>query len=182
MKQADKVDELLEVLDENGVSTGRLEKREVVHNNLLFHNEIALWIIDKENREVLVQRRSPNKKSNPNKIALCAGHVVGRETIYEALAKEAYEEIGIDVSNYNVHKICIIKRTESNNYCYSHHFYILDRIPIESMKIQEEELSEVFYMDYEKLKNMIKNSDSEVGIHWSDGIAKVFENLDKVLH
>ena len=65
MLVADKNDELLEVLDENGNSTGKFEKREVVHENKLFHNEIALWIIDKQNKKVLLQRRSPNKKSNP---------------------------------------------------------------------------------------------------------------------
>ena len=64
---ADKNDELLEIVDENGEPTGRFEKREIVHGNQLFHNEIALWIIDKENRQVLVQRRSKYKKQNPNK-------------------------------------------------------------------------------------------------------------------
>ena len=41
---SDKEDELLQVLDENGNPTGRFEKREIVHVNKLFHNEVALWI------------------------------------------------------------------------------------------------------------------------------------------
>ena len=94
---ADKDDELLQLLDENGNPTGRFEKREIVHGNKLFHNEVALWIIDKENKKVLLQRRSPNKKQNPNKLALCAGHVVGNETIDEALEKESNEELGLDI-------------------------------------------------------------------------------------
>ena len=51
---ADKDNELLQVLDENGNPTGRFEKREIVHVNKLFHNEVALWIIDKENKKVLL--------------------------------------------------------------------------------------------------------------------------------
>lgn len=43
MKVADK-EELLKVLDKNNKETGKLEKRSVVHNQKLFHNEVALWI------------------------------------------------------------------------------------------------------------------------------------------
>ena len=53
---ADKDDELLRVLDENGNPTGRFEKREIVHVNKLFHNEVALWIIDKENKKGIKKR------------------------------------------------------------------------------------------------------------------------------
>lgn len=122
-KVADK-EELLKVVDENDNYTGNMEKRSIIHKEKLFHNEVALWIIDNENKKVLLQRRSPNKKQNPNKLALCAGHVVGDETIDEALRKEAQEEIGINIDNYDVKKLTTIKRTEPQNYCFSHHFYI----------------------------------------------------------
>ena len=178
---ADKDEELLEIVDENGLSTGKLEKREHVHRNQMFHNEIALWVIDKDKKEVLVQRRSKFKKQNPNKIALCAGHVVGGETILEALQKEAQEEIGVDVTKYQIIQILKVKRMEKNNYCFSSHFAILDRIPINNMKIQQEELSEVFYIDYEKLKQMVKNADPEVAIQWSDEVEKLFNELDKII-
>ena len=121
MKVADKDDELLEIVDENGNSTGKFEKRAIVHSSKLFHNEIALWIIDKENKQVLVQRRSKFKKQNPNKIGLCAGHVVAGETIMEALEKEAQEEIGINIKDFDLKQILRVKRQEKNNYCFSFH-------------------------------------------------------------
>lgn len=182
MKVADKNEELLEVVDENGVSTGRFEKREIVHDTQLFHNEIALWIIDKENMKVLVQRRSKYKKQNPNKLALCAGHVVAGETILEALEKEAQEEIGININNFKVKEVLKIKRQEKRNHCFSYHFAIIESIPIESYKIQEEELSEVFYMDYETLKEKIKCADPEVAIVWSAEVEKLFNELDKIVY
>ena len=182
MKVADKNDELLEIVDENGNSVGKYEKRGIVHNNELFHNEIALWIIDKDNKQVLVQRRSKYKKQNPNKLALCAGHVVAGETIFEALKKEAQEEIGIDINDFDLKQVMRVKRQEKNNYCFSYHFAILEKIPIENFKIQEEELSEVFYMDYEKLKEMIKNLHTEVAIFWSDEVKLLFDELDKIIY
>ena len=74
-KVADK-EELLKVYDENHNFTGKYEKRSIVHEKQLFHDEVALWIIN-SNKEVLLQKRNPNKKINPNKYALCAGHVGG---------------------------------------------------------------------------------------------------------
>ena len=178
---ADKDDELLRVLDENGNPTGRFEKREIVHGNKLFHNEVALWIIDRENKKVLLQRRSPNKKQNPNKLALCTGHVVGNETIYEALEKEAKEELGLDIKNFKVKELITIKRTEPRNHCFSHHYYICKTIPIETFTIQKEELSEVLYMDYEHLKQLVKQNSDEVVFKW-EFYEPVFNKLDEVIN
>lgn len=178
---ADKDDELLRVLDENGNPTGRFEKREIVHVNKLFHNEVALWIIDKENKKVLLQRRSPNKKQNPNKLALCAGHVVGDETIDEALEKEANEELGLDIKNFKVKELITIKRTEPRNHCFSHHYYICKTIPIETFTIQKEELSEVLYMDYEHLKQLVKQNSDEVVFKW-EFYEPVFNKLDEIIN
>ena len=177
---ADKDNELLQVLDENGNPTGRFEKREIVQVNKLFHNEVALWIIDKENKKVLLQRRSPNKNQNPNKLALCAGHVVGNETIDEALEKEAKEELGIDIKDCNVKKLITIKRTVPRNHCFIHHYYISKAIPIENITIQKEELSEVLYMDYEHLKSLVKQNRDEVVFKWDD-YKPVFNKLDEII-
>ena len=58
---ADNDSELLQVLTEDGKPTGRFEKREIVHRNRLFHNEVALWIIDKENNSLNnLELRCPN--------------------------------------------------------------------------------------------------------------------------
>ncbi len=181
MLTADKDCELLEILDESGKSTGSFEKRELIHKNKLFHNEVALWIIDKKNKTILLQRRSPNKKQNPNKLALCAGHVVKGENVLTALKKEAQEELGINIKNYNVNYLTTIKRTEPSNRCFSHHYYILESIPIAKFKIQKEELSEVLYLNYDKLKQMVKDGSNEVVFNWNDEYKRLFSLLDKII-
>lgn len=178
---ADKDDELLQVLDENGKPTGRFEKREIVHGNKLYHNEVALWIIDKENKRVLLQRRSPNKKQNPNKLAICAGHVVGNETIIEALKKEAKEELGLDIKDCDVNKLLTIKRASPRNHCFIHHYYICKAIPIENITIQKEELSEVLYMDYEHLKQLAQQNSDGIAFKW-EVYEPVFNKLDEIIN
>lgn len=177
-KVADK-EEMLMVLNEDGTSTGRLEKRSVVHRDELWHNEVAIWVLDTEHGKVLLQRRSPNKKQNPNKLALCAGHVVGTDNIEDTLRAEFFEELGLDISNYEVNKLTVLKREMSNNNNFSHSFYIEKFIPLNEMKIQEEELSEVLYMDYDELKKLVKKNDDSVVFKWQT-YENIFEMLDKI--
>ena len=177
-KVADK-EELLLVLDEDGNSTGKLEFRSVVHDKGLFHNEVAIWILDTKTKSVLVQRRSPNKRINPNKIGCCAGHVVAFDTIEDTLKNELKEEYGLNIEDYEVHPLCVIKRCEPNNNNYSHQFYILSNIPTSKIKIQEEELSEVFYIDYKTLKKMIVEGDEEVVFKY-EFYKPVLEKFDEI--
>lgn len=179
-KVADKEEYLL-VLDENGKSTGKLELRSVVHEKGLFHNEVALWILDTKTSSVLVQRRSPNKKKNPNKLGCCAGHVVAFDTIEDTLEKELNEEYGLNIKDYEVHSLCTIKICESNNNHYSHQFYIISSIPTGKIKIQEEELSEVFYIDYEILKDLIETGSDEVVFKY-ENYKQVLNEFDKIFN
>lgn len=179
-KVADK-EELIMVLDDDGNPTGKLEKRSIVHDKELLHNEIALWIIDPETNQVLLQRRSPNKRIDPNKLGICAGHVVENESIEQTLKTEAKEEIGIDINDFDVKKFLVMKRIAPNNHHITHYFYIKKYIPIENFKIQEEELSEVIYFDYEKLKGMAKSDENESVFEFEDS-KKMFEALDKIIY
>ncbi len=179
MKQLADKEELLLCLDKNGNSTGKLEKRSIVHNKQIFHNEVALWIIN--GNDVLLERRSPNKKLNPNKLALCAGHVVEHETIEEALIKEAKEELGIDLTNYIVSPLMILKRKELNNYCFSHHFYIIADIATEEFKIQLEELTEVIYKPLDWVIKQMLNNTGEIAYKWSKEYKKLFKKLKDII-
>lgn len=177
---ADK-EELLCVLDEEGNKTGKYELRSLVHKNGLFHNEVALWIIDKENKSVLIQKRSPNKIHNPNKIGLCAGHVVADDTLEETVFKEAREEIGVDLSDYKLNFLIRLKRYDQNQKCFSYHYYIFAKIDVSKVKIQKEELTDVFYIDYQKLKEKVKNNDEDISLSWKTVYNPVFEKLDKII-
>ena len=90
--------ELLDVVDENNNLTGRQEDREVVHRDSLWHREVVIWIMN-ENGEVLLQKRSATKKSNPNKWGITAGHVDAGEEPLEVAKRETLEEIGLELKD-----------------------------------------------------------------------------------
>lgn len=173
-------EEMIDIVDANGESINLSLPRSQVHKDGLFHNEIVLWVINSKNNTVLLQRRSPNKASNPNKLAVCAGHVSAGETVLEALYKEAQEEIGINLDEYNFSFLDKVKVYSPTNCCFSHHYYIDAEISLDEFVIQKEELSEVLYMDYEKLKNLAKNNDSSIVFQWKEPYINIFNKLDEL--
>ena len=89
--------ELIQIVDKNGNFTGEVMDKEEAHDKNLLHNEVAAFIINGKG-QVLLQKRSVNKRFNPNKWALCAGHVDAYESLESAILREIKEEIGIDVN------------------------------------------------------------------------------------
>ena len=55
--------ELIDIVDENDNLTGEIKDRDYVHNNNLYHRHVSCFILNKDG-EVLLQRRSINKKKN----------------------------------------------------------------------------------------------------------------------
>ena len=69
--------------------------REETHRKGYWHRTVHLWLHDPE-QGLLWQKRSSNKDTNPDFWDLSiAGHVSAGESLEEALAKEAYEEVGL---------------------------------------------------------------------------------------
>ena len=95
--------ELIEIVDENGNFTGQVLDRKEAHDKNLLHNEIAVFVLNDKN-QVLLQKRSANKRFNPNKWALCAGHVEAYESLEDAAIREIKEEIGLDISKEDLHE------------------------------------------------------------------------------
>ena len=53
--------ELIDVLDENGIFTGSVVPRDKVHQKGLWHRAIIVVIVNKEN-QILLQQRSNSKE------------------------------------------------------------------------------------------------------------------------
>ncbi len=156
--------EMIDVLDEHGIKTGRVATRDEVHREGLWHRIILVALIDDRNR-VLLQQRSKEKSINPNMWDIStAGHVDAGEDALDAAIREVAEEIGIEiqpkdfdwimgynysgVSNANGERL-IIKHI--------HNGYLL-RIPeidISKLRLQEEEVQAVKLCDLAELKEMI---------------------------
>jgi len=178
--------ELIEVLDENGKKTGQILDKEIIHQNGLWHREVAVWIFNSKG-ETLVQRRALTKKMNPNKIALCAGHVPTNEDSITAIIREIKEELGIQVNPHSLQFLITEKEEKSFpngliNRIFNDVYYLIIDKDISEFTIQTEELSEIFWIDYKKFKEkkLNINPDPDIVVCNTPTDLKTFKLLDKI--
>lgn len=154
--------ELIDIVDENGNFTGEVMDKEEAHDKNLLHNEVAVFIIN-EHKQVLLQKRSANKRFNPNKWALCAGHVDTGESLENAALRELNEEVGINISINELKPFAEREFTirDSNSHI-TYFYYVKSNLNENDFVIQKEELSEVKWFDLDKVIDMIKSKDETI--------------------
>lgn len=93
--------ELFDIVDENGIPTGKTVERSRAHAEGIRHRTAHIWIVKKENNRtyVLLQKRALNKDCFPGRFdTSSAGHVkAGDEPLHSAL-RELQEELGIEAA------------------------------------------------------------------------------------
>lgn len=157
------MEELIDVLDENGNKTGKINTRKAVHEKGLFHRIVVIAIIDKEGR-VLMQQRAMEKKSNPGKWDITvAGHVSAGQNSKEAAIREVSEEIGINIKGEELEYICTFKSGGklSENYISNHinDFYIVrkENINLNDITMQTSEVQDVKLCNKNEIEKLILN-------------------------
>lgn len=154
--------ELIDIVDKNGNFTGEIMDKEEAHDKNLLHNEIAVFVINNK-KQVLLQKRSANKRFNPNKWGLCAGHVASKESLENAALRELKEEIGIDISIKDLEILSEKELTLKNSNSHITYFYYIKSDLNESdFIIQTEELSEVKWFDISEVIDMINKEDQSI--------------------
>ena len=86
--------ELLEVVNKNGVSTGRPATRKAVHEKGLWHRAIIVAIINDDNK-ILIQKRASTKEKFPGLWDLSvAGHIPFGADSMSCATVEVMEDVG----------------------------------------------------------------------------------------
>lgn len=170
--------ELIDIVDEKGNFTGEVMDKDIAHDRNLLHNEVACFVINGKG-QVLLQKRSANKRYNSNKYALCAGHVQAGEKLENAMIREIQEEIGVEVTAENLHQYQEREFSiRASNSHITYFYYLICDKDEEDFIIQEEELSEVKWFDIDEVINMLKNNDEKLG--WGVERIPLFEGIKKL--
>ena len=156
------MEELFDVLNENGEYTNKIFSREICHKEGLWHKAVVVFIISTDNKKVLLQQRSANKKLWPNLWDITAGgHVLSSEFGIDAAIRETKEEIGIDVSKNELEFIgsTISENTSSDiiNRHFNEYYIVHKDIDIKDINLQKEEVQDIKWFDKENIVNMINN-------------------------
>lgn len=175
--------ELLDIVDENGIPTGKVIDREIAHSQGILHRTSHVWLLRKKNNhvQILLQKRSSSKDSHPDCYDISsAGHIPAGIDFKESAIRELKEELGI---NADVEDLIYtgVRRIRFKDIFHNQLFidnqvsrvYVLwCDLNEEDFNIQKEELSEVKWFDFDECYEMVKYNRFEHCI--------VLEELDMV--
>ena len=173
------MEELLDVLDENGIKTGEVMPRSEVHKRGLWHRAIVVAIINEKN-EILLQQRSMTKEKNAGMWDIsAAGHIsCGQDSLsaashiscgqdsLSAATREINEEVSVNLGfnvevkefrfMYSFRKQQVFREDFIENQFYD--FFILRQqgLSKDSIKFQESEVQDIKFVTVTELNELRK--------------------------
>lgn len=158
------MEEMIDVLDENGIKTGEVLTRKEVHKLGLWHKVVAIAIIDQQNK-VLLQQRSFEKDTDAGKWDIAAaGHVSAGQHSKEAAIRETYEEIGFKIKEDDLEYLLTYNENfifDNNDNIYNEIFdcYVvkIDKIDMNKIVLQESEVADAKLVTKEEFTEMVES-------------------------
>lgn len=109
-------------------------------------------IIRNQNNEILLQRRRGTKLW-PGFLALPAGHIDEGENAYDAVIREAKEELGIDLSTNNIIDTFVVNRRNKSLLPYYDVYFEIDNYKNEIKIMEKDKCSELVWHNINNLPN-----------------------------
>lgn len=150
-------EEYLDLVDENDNVIGK-EKRSIIYENKLSnYRVINAFIVNSEGR-LWIPRRTANKKIYPSSLDMSVGgHVEAGSTYEETLAKEAMEELNVDVTKVPHKELGYFKAGELGLSSFMKVYEIRQN---EVPDFNPEDFIEYYWLTPKKLIDKIENGDS----------------------
>lgn len=153
--------ELFDILDEDGSRTGRVRERTMVHMDGDLHGTAHTWIVrerEDQGYDLLLQKRAAHKDSYPGCYDISsAGHVQAGDDFRTTALRELREELGIraeaeELEYAGVHRGYMEEMFYGRlfrDWEYSHVYVYRKPVEIHDLKLQEEEVESVMWLDLE---------------------------------
>lgn len=146
--------EIWDLIDENGNKIGKTHIRGEEIPKGFYHLGVDIWIMNSK-KEFLIQKRSLLKKSYPGIWAMTGGSALSGETSLEAIKRETFEELGIQINEENLKLVNKIKGKHTLIDVY----LLKQDIPINEINIQNEEVSDVKWASYEEIEKLVNKKE-----------------------
>ena len=190
------VQEIIDILDKDHyISTWEIKAiwttpKKKAHENWDFHQAAHIWIYN-DKWEVLIQKRAENKFPFPWKWDVSwAGHIWTWETSEEWALRELEEELWMTIKKGTLQKmfefpvdISMEKwwKTMRNDEV-NHIFALKTDLPLESFRLQMEEVADVRYIDIKELEKEVNDPElSKKYVPVEGYFPKVVAELKKIL-
>ncbi|MCI9283700.1 MAG: NUDIX domain-containing protein [Lachnospiraceae bacterium] len=160
--------ELFDVLTREGVRTGIVRERGVAHRDGSPHATSHVWAIrenDRSGYDLLLQKRSKGKDSNPGCYDIsAAGHVAAGDDYPATALRELWEELGIRTDLAKLRFVGIHRggfeqvfyEKPFRDYEISAVYIYQEPIDENELCLQQSEVEAVRWMDYRECEEMVK--------------------------
>lgn len=145
--------EIWDLLDEQGNKTERTIIKGQKIPKGYYHLGADVWIVNSEN-QILIQKRSPKKKHQPNVWAMTGGSVITGETSVQTIKREVEEELGVTLKIENVK---LIKQYKTGT-TWLDVYFVKQDIKIEDIVMEEEEVTEVKWASYKEIEQLFSSN------------------------
>lgn len=150
------MNEMIKVYDKNKNPFPDYINRKLLPIRGFYFYVINLWVVDKFGN-ILIQKRSDNKKLFPNKFECVAGMPIKNETTRQATIRELNEELSIFSKEDKLIKLHEYISSYPS-YFTKTYILIIDKIDLEKINFNINEVSEIKVVDFKTLKLMVKNN------------------------
>ncbi|WEG12012.1 NUDIX domain-containing protein [Pullulanibacillus sp. KACC 23026] len=172
------MEECFDIYTEEREWIGQATRREV-HEKGYWHQTFHCWVLHQTDQGtyLLLQLRHPTKDTHPNQLDVsCAGHLSAGETVKEGI-RELKEELGLEVAFDDLHPLGMYKGSDEgtdgirdNEFCHVF-LYVRDSEPLEDYQPQLDEVSGLFLIEVDELRQVMEHSVQPVqvqGFTWDD--------------
>lgn len=148
-------DNLIDVLNDDGTTTGKVLPMRQVHEQSLWHAAAHAWIYS-DTGKVLVQKRAMTKGNLPGEWDVsAAGHVDAGETILQAMKRELKEELGVDAEESQFEPVgMIVSHQMYEKYQCEHrefwHVFFLELPETTTCNFNDGEVEEVRWLSFDE--------------------------------
>ena len=161
--------ELLDIVDENGLPTGRTVSRDIAHRDGILHRTAHVWIVRPtiEGYDILLQKRSLEKDSFPGFYdTSSAGHIPAGEEPLPSALRELKEELGIAANTEHLHFAGIFRIQYEKEFHgrifrdneVAHVYVYSEQVELKSLTLQKSEVAAVRWFGLDEVWNEIQES------------------------
>ena len=171
---------LLKVLDDNGNVTDIEATKKEVHEKHLWHQEVAIFIINNEGK-ILLQKRSNNVHYNNGKWGMIANHVGANQSLVDAILQKSSEEIGYEINPNDIRYLTMLKRKEEREQRFTYFYYIKTNIKDEDIKLNTYLATEKKWFDFYELQELMLTNSKEVVFKNTPAYINIFGELSNII-